>query len=514
MIYISVLSINNFQKLNPTAIKSKGQNIQFCSSPVQSDNFTKTSVNFSDTVKEKFSDKQLEKLSKKTPDYIQKVEDLAVTKLSADNILSSIKYANFDFNSKKLAGKVLEMQNLYGEDLGSIELANNNFDINAIDIIAKDKNGVQKKETLDNNLNRSSIQEISIKEKKGQKYEVKKEKDYKNGTTSKVVSRVIDENVLPVPVSELILTKDYKEISEPSPIKGVFNTKRIYKNGEEKQISEGKINEKTGIKTIKKDMYSLDGTHTQYEYSDDVNGNRIVDYKITDKDGKILYKKSEAFEVIDKNTFISSKNDQSYLINYSDNDNKLNIKNNKTGENTELDLRMFIFGSKEKLIPALKKISGDELIKMSKNVNRLFQQDDQTTSCYKPGDKDVVTCGDDYILVHELGHAKDMKQYDTTSFKTKDETEKLLISAKPEFLEVYTKEKELFNKNFATNQRENIDYFIHGTSKFSQSRSVKETVAEINAILNSCNDVEKYSLRSEYLQRYFPKTISKLAEML
>lgn len=514
MIYVSVLSINNFQKLNPTITKPKGQNLQFCSLPVQSDDFTKTSVNFSNTVKEKFSEKQLEKLSKKTPEYIQKVEDLSVTKLSADNILSSIRYANFDFDSKKLSEKVLEMQNLYGEDLGSIEIANNDYDVNSIDIVAKDNKGVQKKETLDNNLNRCSIQEIYFQEKHGQKYEIKKEKDYKNGITSKVVSRVVGEKVLPVPVSELILTKDYKEISEPSPIKGVFNTKRIYKNGDVKQISQGKIDEKTGIKTIKKDMYSLDGTHTQYEYSDDEKGNRIVDYKITDKNGKVLYKNSEAFEVIDENTFVSSKNDQSYLIKYSDNDNKLNIKNNKTGENTELDLHMFIFGSKEKLIPALKKVSGDELVKMSKNVSRLFQQDDQTTSCYKPGDKDVVTCGDDYILVHELGHAKDMKDYDTTSFKTKDETEKLLISAKPEFLEVYTKEKELFNKNFATNQRENIDYFINGTSKFSQSRSVKETVAEINAILNSCNDVEKYSLRSEYLQRYFPKTISKLAEML
>ena len=62
--------------------------------------------------------------------------------------------------------------------------------------------------------------------------------------------------------------------------------------------------------------------------------------------------------------------------------------------------------------------------------------------------------------------------------------------------------------------REHIDYFLSGTNKFSSSRSEKEAVAEINAILNSCNDVEKYSLRSEYLQMYFPKTISKLAEIL
>lgn len=513
-----MLSINNTQHINPT-IKNNKQNIRFCSKTLGFDKFSSSSEvrsnpEFSASVKEKFSEKQLDKLTKKSPEFIQKVEDLSVTKLSGENILSSIKYANFNIDSKKLATKVLEVEDFCGNNLESVELSNNNYVEKSLDINVTLKNGTKRKVVLDENLNKRSIQEISYKTVKGQKYEVKKEKDFKNGITSKVVSKVINENVLPVPVSELILTKDYKQISEPSPIKGVFNTKRVYKNGKVQQISSGTIDEKTGIKTIKKDMYSLDGTHTQYEYSDDPNGNRIVDYKITDKTGNVLYKNSEAFEVIDKNTFISSKNDKSYEIKYSDNDNKLNVKDRKSGENVELDLHMFIFGSKDKLIPALKKVSGDELIKMSKNVNRLFQQDDQTTSCYKPTDKEVTTCGDDYILVHELGHAKDMKSYDTTTFKTKDATEKLLISASPEFLGVYSQEKKLFNENFSTNQRENIDYFISGTNKFSSSRSVKETVAEINAILNSCNDVEKYSLRSEYLQMYFPKTISKLAEIL
>ncbi len=261
-------------------------------------------------------------------------------------------------------------------------------------------------------------------------------------------------------------------------------------------------------------MTSFDGTRTQYEYSDDPLGNRIVDYKITDKEGNVLYKNSEAFEVIDENTFISSKNDKSYEIKYSDDDNKLSVKDRKTNDSTELDLHMFIFGSKSKLIPTLKKVSGDELIKMSQNVKRLFYQESQMNSSYKPGDKDVNSNADDYILIHELGHAKDMKDYDTTSFKTKDATEKLLISSNPKVIDTYLEEKSLFNENFSDVQRENIDYFINGTGRYPASRSVKETIAEINAILNTCNDVEKYSLRSMYMQQYFPKTISTLAEML
>ena len=44
-------------------------------------------------------------------------------------------------------------------------------------------------------------------------------------------------------------------------------------------------------------MKSPDGTRTQYLYENDPQGNRIVDYKITDKNGKVLLNKSQTFEV-------------------------------------------------------------------------------------------------------------------------------------------------------------------------------------------------------------------------
>ena len=52
-------------------------------------------------------------------------------------------------------------------------------------------------------------------------------------------------------------------------------------------------------------MKSPDGTRTQYLYENDPQGNRIVDYKITDKNGKVLLNKSQTFEVINENKFIS-----------------------------------------------------------------------------------------------------------------------------------------------------------------------------------------------------------------
>ena len=108
-----------------------------------------------------------------------------------------------------------------------------------------------------------------------------------------------------------------------------------------------------------------------------------------------------------------------------------------------------------------------------------------------------------------------MKQYDTTTFKTKDATESLLLSADKDIKETYEAEKALFNDNFSNAQREHIDYFMNVTCHPSQTNgALKESLAEINALLNTYNTVDRYSMRAEYLQRYFPKTIAKLAEQL
>ncbi|MBR1943396.1 hypothetical protein IJ843_06640 [bacterium] len=510
--YVGMLSVNGVSNI---AFNKKTESLKKVAFTSRPDTFEPSVINsFSDLMKEKFSEKELMRLSKKTPETKQNAEILANTKLSGENILDNLFYnRSAKVDAKKIADKVNELDKLCSENLSEIKLSVNKYDNSVFDITAINKDRSKKTVTLDEDFKTRSIVDVTNQQIKGKIYEIKKSKDFKNNVTSEVRSEVL--NGKKIPVSEIIVTKDYKEFSEQSPIKGIFNTKRIYNNGKVEQISSGTVDEKNGIKTVKKDAESLDGTKTHYEFSEDIKGNRIVDYKITDKNGKILYKKSEAFEVIDENTFISSKNDNSYEIKYSNDDKKLNIKNCNTNEENEIDLHMYMFGDSKKLIPTLKKISGDELIKMGNNVTRLFQIDDDTASYYHPGRKDINTCDNEYIFLHELGHAKDMKNYDTTTFKTKDATEGTLISAQKNVLDVYGKEKELFNKNFSNAQREHIDYFMNTCGHSSGTNgAMKEALAEVNAILNTYNTVDRYSMRAEYLQRYFPKTIATLAEML
>ncbi len=471
---------------------------------------------FSDVMKNKFAEKDLLRLAKKSPEFQSNAETLAQTKLSAENILENL-YYNYTakIDAKKIAAKVNEAENLVKDNFASVKLDVNKYDNKVFDITVLDKNKNKKIITLDEDYKTRSIQDVNYQNINGKNYEIKKSKDFQKDVTSEVKSEIV--KGWKIPVSEIIVTKDYKEYSEPSEIKGIFNTKRIYNNGKTEQLSLGQIDKNTGAKIVKKDFESLDGTKTHYDFSEDKNGNRNVDYQITDKNGNVIYKDKREFKVIDENTFISTKNDTSYEIKFSDNDKKLNVKNLNTNENKEQDLYTYVFGNSSKMMPVLKKLSGDELIKMCENVTRLFQSDDDDDSrfFYHPGRKDVTSCENEYVLLHELGHAKDMKYYDTTTFKTKDATEKTLISANSDVLKTYGEEKELFNKNFANSQREHIDYFLNSLGHSSGANgAIKESLAEINALINTYNSVDRYSLRSEYLQRYFPKTVAQLAEFL
>ena len=463
--------------------KISNKRLYFTSRP---DTFSPSVVNtFSDTMKAKFTEKELNRIAKKSEDIQKNAEILAKTKLSGENILDTLLYS-FDakIDAVKIADKVNEVDKLYNDKPVNISLRVNNYDKNVFDIVAVDENKNKKIVTLDKDFKTRSIEDVTYQNVNGKNYEIKK-------------------------------SKDYKEYSEPSDIKGIFNTKRIYNNGKVEQLSSGNIDKKTGIKTVKKDFTSFNGTKTSYEFSEDKEGNRISDYKITDKKGNVLYNNSTAFEIVDENTFISSKNNEQYEIKYSNDDKKLSVKNLKTEEANEIDLHMYIFGNSKKLVPVLKKISGDELIKMGNNVTRLFQIDDDTSSYYHPGRKDINTSDNEYIFLHELGHSKDMKNYDTTTFKTKDATENTLISADKNIVDVYNKEKELFNENMSNAQREHIDYFLKSIGHSSGTNgALKESTAEINAILNTYNTVDRYSMRSEYLQRYFPETIAALAKKL
>lgn len=276
-------------------------------------------------------------------------------------------------------------------------------------------------------------------------------------------------------------------------------------DGSEKIISSGKIDKKTGITSVKKDMTSLDGTRTQYLYEDDPQGNRISDYIITDKNGKTLLKNSQSFEVISDNKFISSKNNKKYEITV--NEKEMNIKDLKNNNESKITFENYIDGNQEKIINVLKKMPGEELIALSNTVKHLNGIDDINYSTYGATNKRIKTGDNLFVMLHELGHAKDYDQVDTKDV----ETLKKSIFSNPKINEVFEEEKAKFNNAFPSAQREHINYFI----KTSEEKDgLQEAIAESNALLNTYNNEDLFSIRSQYLQQYFPKTIAELSTVL
>lgn len=472
--------------------------------------------------KNKYSGKEMMNFNDSlTFEQLQKAKPLTETAMSAKNIVLLAQTENLP-PAEKIRDKVLEMENLIGDKLQSVNFTRNRYEKDAYVISAKTTDNNTKSELLNKNLKRDSIEDTTTyKSAKSDKtYIIKKTTDYRNNTVSKVryredakVGRPVFENEVRVVKDGNNKVKHYEYVS-PSEVNGVYDI--VYKkpNGAEKIVSSGKIDKKTGITTVKKDLLSPDGTRTQYLYENDPQGNRITDYKITDKKGNVLMSKSQTFEVINPNKFITSRNNDEYEINIGEKSISVqNLKNKK--EKAVFNADKDFIGDKKMLLATLKQLPGEELIKMRKNVDTLESIPDPLDAYYNGGSRTINTGNDPFLLLHELGHAVDMKDIDGSSGDTYAKTFSKSITADKDVNKAFEAEKAEFFKKYPDAQREYIDYFMNTLNHYNgETGGLQETIAESNAILSEGKSYEPLAIRSQYLQQNFPKTIAVLEKKL
>ncbi len=457
----------------------------------------------------KYSSQQLVKFSTMKPENLERVKPLTDTSLRASQIVEISQ--NKELDLKKLSTKVIDMEKACGRlSVDTISFKKDIYDPeNAYVLTGSTMAGAEKSELMDKKLNRLAISEKSNYFGKNDKeYSIVKTNDLRNNTVSKV-RYYIDDEGYPIVENQIRIQKDNSgkvqktEYMTLSEVKGVYNIKNTYPDGKVENVSSGSIDKKTGIVSVKKDMKSLDGTRTEYLYENDPQGNRIIDYKITDENGKQLLKYSQSLEVINDKKFITSKNDKSYEVTLSDDEKTMTVKDRKTKQENSLDLGQMIRGDRKSMVNLLKKFPGEELIALKDTTKILKGMKKMEDCCYWPDKKEIDIVDDLYSVLHELGHAKDFNN------RYHD------ITGKSDVQEVYDKERALFNKAFPDAQRNHINYFIDVEEHYSGKRGgLEETVAESNALLNSYNGELDIAARSQYLQQYFPKTIAKLAEHL
>ena len=461
----------------------------------------------------KFSESNVVDIHKNcTAEERSKIQEMATCALEGDNIIKVAKEKNLYI--PKVIKKANDMAKMFPEDeLLSVTFARDKYSKGDYTCKAESYNRESYTEILDKNLNRYALESSKEVDLDKKSYKIKKVTDFRNNTTAKTRYEKIDGMYQATHEIRIVKDKNGKvqrtEYTEPSQIKGVMDIKYMYPNGEVKQISSGKIDAKTGIMSIKKDMVSSNGTRTEYLFEDDPQGNRISDYKITDKYGNVLLKNSESFEVVAPNKFISAKNNEKYEI--TADDNSVTVKDmNKPDRMATFIRGIDIVGDEEEIMKVLKKMPGEELFKLKKNVNELEGTTEVLRSHSKTGkDKRTIYTGDDlFVILHELGHAVDMKDVDMNNLQY---TVQNAIFEDREFNEIYAREKAAFNKAFPDTQRNHIAYFInHETHYNGEIGGRKETIAESNALLTTAKTHEVLAMRSQYLQQHFPETIAYL----
>lgn len=421
--------------------------------------------------------------------YVFKYLDVPKSKRPDINILAKrVKFLDNEYdcaNSKE-----------YSIELGKNEYSNNEFNIN----VMKKPFYLAHQEVLDKN-GLVSAKDVTYYENTDKSYTIEKYKDRNNTiikTRKEYDKNTNTDNDI---TNQIHIIRDKKGnilekiTTDCSDIKGIYNIKKIHADGRVEVLSSGVKDKFTGIESVKKDMTSLDGTRTQYLYENDPKGNRISDYKIIDKDGNVLLDNSTSFEVVNDNKFISSKNNKKYEINVLE--NKIDIKNMADSEDrASIDINAQISGDKNRIIKVLKQISGDELIELAKNVKSFEGIEKAEDSSFKSQEKKIITGDNLFVILHELGHTKDMSKVEN-------------LHNNKDLQKIFNKEKKAFLEKFPQAERQNIDYFLNQKDHYKgKDGGLTEVIAESNALLGTHSSLNLTAIRSQYLQQYFPRTIA------
>lgn len=442
--------------------------------------------------------------------------------------------ANLDVEKVKSIAKALS-----DDDTRLVTLRKSKFDSkNNFIVKAVNGEGDTKLNLIDKDLNILAKEETKTDAKTGKR--LVQTMDYRTNTFDKILMNKNDKFNMYVVNNQVKIRRDKqgklirKETIQQSEIPGMYNVKYDFPNGKSRVVSTATVDKKTGNVLILKDMRSADMTRTQYRYEDDPEGNRIMEYKVTTPNGKVLMNQSQTFEKVGENKYRSTRNDKSFLVELTDKSIDVTDENKK--EKFEIPTKGFIKGNEKKVLNMLKNIPGDELINMASSVVMIEEIPDRLdsycqTQIYNSTDpvtkkpqymtaSNLAISDDAFVFLHELGHATDMGGKDVEVITDRygnpmDAIIKDALNNDKEFVKTYNEERKNYLNEFPPSERDFVGYFLEEEAVRGQKdRGRKETIAESNAILNTYQTVDLLGIRTQYLQQHFPKTISYLSTKL
>lgn len=191
-------------------------------------------------------------------------------------------------------------------------------------------------------------------------------------------------------------------------------------------------------------------------------------------------------------------NGNEYILTFDDKHKTITIRSGNKTRIINLGKKLAYFG-KEKLWQAAKGLPADILIDIDNNIERWNYTDEELSSMNGRYFK-IYTGQNKAIIGHECGH---IKTYENP-----------YIEENKELWKIYKREMALYEKTMPVHEQRIIEYFSP-QANLSNSIGLNEFIAETNSLLITygCN-MDLLSDRNQFLIRYFPKTIAKVAQLL
>ncbi len=286
------------------------------------------------------------------------------------------------------------------------------------------------------------------------------------------------------------------------------------------------VTSENGVTRYQED-YDYEGSTIKRDYSQSTDETGKVksqryQYTITDPNGNQILSVNRSWSANDDNTTTTTINGRTYTASFDDADLKITVTQDD-GSSTTIDIGSKLapydpndpyqstFGSQEAMQKAffesLKSAPADSLLTLGSDNIKTIQITDDLDSSINSG-RGILKIGlNPRTLAHELGHGID---FNGKAIGHKKPGE---ISGNPDLIRIYNEECASFTSQYTDPNQAIIHYFSQTGG--SGSTGLSELVAETNMLMTTYGqDANSIKTRSEYLVRYFPRTIAKVAELL
>ena len=383
---------------------------------------------------------------------------------------------------------------------------------------------VKTNKAIVHNLRTSTAEEVEYRDE---------DSTIKKQVSKKYDSLAYDEKTGKVSYGNIVNTQTISQ----SGVENFYNITTLDADGNSILPTQYCTKNENGEFCVSKEFVSPSGVKTSYYYEETQDNIQIINYTITDSDGKVLMNKRQTMQVVNDNKIITSVNDHVYEAEF--NNDTLIITDKATGKQKELHLD-FLKEGKEVMYELLKTVPANLLMAIDElPIKEMsFDADGDDTDTKNNGhfnatqralrlgysdfldksDKKTKTLSEFYtkIFIHEFGH-----YLDTFTDEANDNIGS--ISVTDEIKGLFEKELNALLKSSTTQEQSILTHMIDNQlHNKPEECNYHECLAEsISALYGNPAPSDIFSfvnsrtgIRESFLMKDFPVLIAKIHEII